>query len=211
MAPCNENTARCPCVRRGKNLPSCCVEILRNLLFYTVDLFEKHHIDYWLDYGAFLGAVRKGELIPWDSDVDFGVMDTEVSKIGALKEQIFADGYDFRAHQLPGPRKATAADIVIPENAHHIYIFRSPVNTLSAEIRVWTPVIKENGEEDDLILTPRRKFYQGERAIGRNFSREYIQPLDEVEMYGRKFKCPRKSAVFLKFRYGDKWSTEIRG
>jgi hypothetical protein len=44
-------------------------------------LLNKYGIAYWADYGTLLGVVRDGDMIPWDYDVDFGILDSEMCKI----------------------------------------------------------------------------------------------------------------------------------
>ncbi|MDR0602907.1 MAG: LicD family protein [Bacteroidales bacterium] len=42
---------------------------------------QKHNIRYWLIYGTVLGAVRHGGFIPWDDDLDIGVMRKDYRKL----------------------------------------------------------------------------------------------------------------------------------
>ncbi|MCQ2977966.1 MAG: LicD family protein [archaeon] len=57
------------------------IELLQNIrelayetLEFIDNVCEKHGLEYWLDYGTLLGAVRHGDFIPWDDDLDICMM-----------------------------------------------------------------------------------------------------------------------------------------
>lgn len=66
----------------------------QELLNFVVKVLEKYELSYWLDYGTLLGAVRHGGYIPWDDDIDLGMMRKDYNKF------IEVIGDELRANNL---------------------------------------------------------------------------------------------------------------
>lgn len=60
-----------------KHVQNLCPE----LLDFIANICDKYDINYWLDYGTLLGAVRHGGFIPWDDDLDIGMLRTDFNKL----------------------------------------------------------------------------------------------------------------------------------
>lgn len=52
------------------------------------EIFDKHGIVCWLDWGTLLGAIREGKRIEWDHDVDLSVTESEFKKIDSAFSEI---------------------------------------------------------------------------------------------------------------------------
>ena len=64
------------------------VQLLQlELLTFIDKVCIKYDLEYWLDYGTLLGAVRHGGFIPWDDDVDVGMMRNDFEKIYPILEE----------------------------------------------------------------------------------------------------------------------------
>ncbi|KAE8896791.1 hypothetical protein PF005_g6339 [Phytophthora fragariae] len=82
---------------------------MSTLLTKTSRILTRNNVEYWLDKGTLLGVHRDDGLIPWEYDVDLGVMNATCADISALKGEFEAVGltaYD-RQDDIPHKVKLT--------------------------------------------------------------------------------------------------------
>lgn len=65
----------------------------RDMLACFVDICNKHGIQYFVQGGTLLGAVRHGGFIPWDDDIDVSLMRDEYEKFLAVAEKELPEYY----------------------------------------------------------------------------------------------------------------------
>jgi lipopolysaccharide cholinephosphotransferase len=65
-------------------------DLCQELLDLTTNICNKHDIDYWLDGGNLLGAIRHGGFIPWDDDMDIAMMRKDYNKFSQIVDDEIA-------------------------------------------------------------------------------------------------------------------------
>ena len=68
-------------------------------LMKTAQILRENNIDFWLCHGTLLGIVRENRLLPWDSDIDFGIWKDEHSKKKIL--ELFSKESEFIETLVP--------------------------------------------------------------------------------------------------------------
>jgi phosphorylcholine metabolism protein LicD len=183
--PCTRDTQRCEFWNDGDNYlrPHCCTDHLRELLFFTEDLLTRNGIFHWLDYGSLLGAVRDQALIPWDSDIDWGILRKDMEKVRALESDIAAAGYWLDTSQPDVWR-----------------INFSRLNTQHVDLYPWW-------EQDGLMKMNWMDSSPDQWA----FPTRWLNKLEPVDLLGRTFPAPSPVHEFLaKYRYGPDYLTPRR-
>lgn len=104
-----------------------------DLLLEVMRVCQKHHIQYFADGGTLLGAVRHKGMIPWDDDIDLGMLRPDYDRFCEVAPQEFQEPYFFQVEETdPGSLRG------------HIQIRNSQT----------TGILKDE-------LSPKRKFNQG--------------------------------------------------
>ena len=66
------------------------------LLDYFDKLCHKHNLQYFVDYGTLLGAVRHQGFIPWDDDIDIVMFRGEYEKLKVIAQEEVCEPYFFQ-------------------------------------------------------------------------------------------------------------------
>ncbi|MFC1480300.1 LicD family protein [Candidatus Omnitrophota bacterium] len=68
---------------------SVAVEVLRQVK----TVLDKYGVEFWLDLGALLGAIREGKLISWDTDVDLTTWQKNTAKVAIAFQELRKQGF----------------------------------------------------------------------------------------------------------------------
>jgi hypothetical protein len=70
------------------------VEICHKMLYDIRAIFEEAKIPFWLIFGTVLGIYRNGCLLPYDGDIDIGIMSEDFDRVLSLESKFMALGYE---------------------------------------------------------------------------------------------------------------------
>lgn len=162
---------------------------MTELAFRIHNTFVKLNIPHFLCYGTLWGVVRTGSILPWDNNVDFCVLDEDISKVD--------EGFlytSFQRSQLS----------ISYDTRHGVYNIRykSAEGAVTVFQRFFDQMQRAGWE---IRLLPFMYKYQDEFP-----SRLVEKPFPTKKFLGAEFPVPREDIELLKYLYPDDWWKEIK-
>ena len=150
---------------------------------------DKHDINYWVDYGTLLGAVRHGGFIPWDSDADVSILEQDVDKVTEILQNELPEEYEF-----------------VPVWLDRVYRIRKKGDQSQAFLDVYPYIVYGRDEEGNQKIRmkhggddPKVSWNRGHRP----FPSSILFPTTTVDFRGLSFKAPHDIDSYLRLKYGN--------
>lgn len=169
----------------------------------VMSVFKKFNVKAYLAYGAVLGAVRDGDFIPWDDDIDIDVIDQIDIQTRKLIGTTLGDlGFRFQpiSFNVFGRQELTA----VGGSGECRYDGDGETGVIVCERNFKFSIFfyKEEGEE--YVCTPKVNALKLISNL-----KKFYNKTDKVKLHGETFVTPAPLKEYLTYLYGD-WKTPVR-
>ena len=201
------------------------------LLLILDKICRKHYIDYWLDFGTLLGAIRHEGFIPWDDDMDVACLSKDYYKLlNILRQELPNDDFDIADdHENPMGRigfgykhQSTGIWIdICPVDEFKTNIYSKNIyEEVKLKRKEWRKYYLKHKHcfTTDRLIDKKNKIFdskqEGEYTIyhhGCEFlhqrpvlcEKNTIFPLKEHKFDDFRFYVPQNYSEYLRLMYGD--------
>jgi hypothetical protein len=185
----------------GVPAPRATPDLIVHCLERLVDQLEAHGLWYALAYGTLLGAVRDGDVIPWDYDFDLLVRADELERLLALGAELARDGITLAPTRKPAnflalnPRAVESFWSAAVGVFHHgrkvgdLYVF-----SLFSD-----GVMRRWDFDTDVYWCPHS-----------SFPHFFVEDRGRASIRGRSYAVPREPEKWIEGIYGMDWRIPYR-
>ncbi|XP_076445704.1 uncharacterized protein LOC143283382 [Babylonia areolata] len=177
-------------------LPDSVLQDLVSLAFHMHGVLDSLHVQHALCYGTLWGALRQGQVLPWDTNIDFCAMDVDMAAVShaQLKEAFL--------------EKAILLDYDWTTGIYHARSHRG----VEGRVHVFTKIYSVRDGQEMAVpggLTRAVWRWLGERQL--SFPALLLDaPFREESFHGRGMPVPHEGIELLKYLYPDDWWREVK-
>ena len=161
---------------------------LLNLTYQVHQILEENRIQHWLSYGSIFGALRNNGPLPWDDDVDFGILGD--GKLSQLEHKEFIALFEDAGLQVTDWWTRSG---LIQISAGHPYL---KVDLMA--FYKWGHWMKRCGYESWIGFYNYNKYHTFPSVL-------ITPPLPKAQFGNRKLPLPRNGIEIQKFMYPADW------
>ncbi len=180
------------------------------LLKIVVDTLNRHKIEYYLDFGTLIGAMRDNAFIPWDDDIDISLLhEKDYEKIPEILNEIKKEyGYRTYLHtfkqsiekSLTRKKIDTAPNIdFTDENSYQIAKIRDNKFWIFGRGNVCIDIFFKYRFEENSYWLAYGKVCKNPVDISKEGTKQ-------IDFYGISCSVPVNYEVYLESMYGE-WKT----
>jgi len=166
-------------------------------LYEINDILKSFSLRYWIEGGTLLGAIRDGKLIPWDHDLDMGIInDSEIllrEIVKALKRKFYVSVKTFDKTEGTWNLGTYRVIKIYPKK---FFIFK---DDLCLDLFVYYSGVLPDSDEDVY-----KYVVWGKNAYHK---KEFLMNTQLIEFYGQQIPTPLNTEKFLEVKYGSDWKT----
>lgn len=186
-----------------------------NALRQVKDILDKSNIEYWLDEGTLLGAVREKSIIAGDHDIDLAIWSTTITEIIPLFNEIgelgikvyyskmkkliklFGKGYeiDINIYFLKDGKATKIWQI--HEHSTIARILDFLIRTSHLNLPNWL-----NKQVEKILSKP---YLKKCRLVYISIPSHFFINFSTIKFYTTEFRVPANTEKYLGYRYGKDW------
>lgn len=147
---------------------------------HVISILQESGVRFWLESGSLLGAMRIGDVLPWDYDVDIGFNRDDVTQCSWLRKAKIKPTVDNQGYLW---EKATEGNF--------FRVFYSKTNKIGVNL---FPFFNKNG------TMTRDGWYTSHRNM--EFPEQFLHPMSSIEFISKNVPSPNNIRDFLELKFG---------
>ncbi len=196
-------------------------------------ILKKNKVDFFLDTGTLLGAIREQRFIPWDNDIDLGILYNDGINIEKILEDCYTKGYNVNYfHNAIYIFKGKDIHIGITLYKKEGFYFKSELIKAVCFNKIQYFLLQVKRKKIIKCLGYGINYFIKNKILKNQFllqlipfnllnikvteiikevsiPQELFSSFIDIEFYGEKYNVPKKNILYLKHRYGENWKTPV--